>query len=306
MELRHIYTFQSIVKEGSFLRAAEKLQYAQSTITLHIQQLEAELGVKLFARQGKKIELTEAGRALQEQADSLAQQAQALQQAMIDMVAGEAGHVRLGSIEPTATIRLPQILVPFCQERPKVHLTLEIGGTRALSQRVAMGALDIAICPHPEARLGLVFEPLFTEPMALLLHEQHELAGKETIHAADLAEQRMLLTERGCSYRAVIETELLQQGTNPYSGLELGSIEMLKRTVQGGLGIAIIPIAAADPLPAHTVLRHVQGVDLNVPIGLVYTPGRVYSGRPFDALLTLLRTQLSALQLSPPTLIQTE
>lgn len=113
----------------------------------------------------------------------------------------------------------------------------------------------------------------------------------------------MLLTERGCSYRAVIEAELLHWGTNPYSGLELGSVEVLKRTVQAGLGIAIIPIAAANPLPSDTVLRHVQGVNLNVPIGLVYTSGRVYSGRPFDTLLTLLRTCLGAKQFSAHELI---
>ena len=64
MEFRHLETFQAIIEAGSFLQAAEKLQYAQSTITLHIQQLEAELNVKLFSRRGKKVQLTTAGRAL--------------------------------------------------------------------------------------------------------------------------------------------------------------------------------------------------------------------------------------------------
>lgn len=64
MEFRHLQTFQAIAQEGGFLKAAEKLQYAQSTITLHIQQLEAELGVKLFSRRGKRTELRVAGRTL--------------------------------------------------------------------------------------------------------------------------------------------------------------------------------------------------------------------------------------------------
>src|SRR5579862_5042020 len=114
MELRHIYTFQAIVKEGSFLKAAEKLMYAQSTITLHIQQLEAELGVKLFARQGKKVQLTEAGRSLRDQADHLLDYVATLQQNMADLVSGEAGHVRLGAVEPTASLRLPPLLVEYC------------------------------------------------------------------------------------------------------------------------------------------------------------------------------------------------
>ncbi|GHO42033.1 LysR family transcriptional regulator [Ktedonospora formicarum] len=88
MELRHLESFQAIVKEGSFVQAAEKLQYAQSTITVHMQQLEAELGVKLFVRRGKHVQLTEAGRALQEQSDTLMQRAISLQLALKDVVAG--------------------------------------------------------------------------------------------------------------------------------------------------------------------------------------------------------------------------
>ena len=65
MEFRHLKTFQTILKTGSFLQTAEQLQYAQSTITLHIQQLEPELGVKIFLPQGNKLQLTKAGRALE-------------------------------------------------------------------------------------------------------------------------------------------------------------------------------------------------------------------------------------------------
>ncbi len=292
MELRHIYTFQAIVREGSFLRAAEKLQYAQSTITIHMQQLEAELGVKLFARQGKKVQLTEAGRALQEQAEALVQRATALQQTMIDVVTGEAGHIRLGAIEPTASMRLPLLLVPFCQERPKLHLTLEVGGTRMISQRVAMQALDAGICSPPEARSGLAFEPLFDEPLALLIPEQHALANKAAIYPTDLREQRLLLTEQGCGYRAVIEAALMERGTNPFSGIEMGSIEVIKRAVQAGLGIAIIPEAVVNPPPAQTVLRAIQDVDLHLPIGLITLPSESSSGRALSTLLNLLRTQL--------------
>ena len=292
MELRHIYTFQAIVKEGSFLKAAEKLMYAQSTITLHIQQLEAELGVKLFLRQGKKVQLTEAGRSLQEQADSLVARAMSLQQTMFDLVAGEAGHVRIGVIEPTASLRLPQILAPFCQERPRIRLTIEVGNTRTISQRVACGALDIGICSLPEAHFGLDFEPLFVEQLALLLPEQHPLAGEAVIHARDLAKQRLLLTEEDCSYREVIESALLKRGTNPYSGLEIGSLETIKSAVQSGMGLAILPRAAITPAPARTVLREIEGLELSLPIGLVLLADEISPSRALEALLIMLHTEL--------------
>jgi DNA-binding transcriptional LysR family regulator len=292
MELRHLESFQAIVKEGSFVQAAEKLQYAQSTITVHMQQLEAELGVILFVRRGKHIQLTEAGRALQEQADALMQRALALRQALKDVVAGETGHIRVGAIEPTASLRLTPLLVQFCQAHPKLHLTLEVGGTQVVSQRVAAGALDVGICTPPTPHVGLTFEPLFVEPMAVLLPETHPLAGRERLSPADLVDQRLLLTEQGCEYRAIIETALLSQGTNPFSGIEMGSVEVLKRAVQGGLGIAIIPRAAACPPLPQTVLRDLHGVDLRLTVGLVSLPEVRSPGRALGALLSLLRAHL--------------
>jgi LysR family transcriptional regulator, regulator of the ytmI operon len=195
MEFRHLHTFQAIVQEGSFLKAAEKLQYAQSTITLHIQQLEAELGVKLFSRRGKRTELTVAGRTLRDHADRLLHRAASLQQAMTDLVAGEAGHLRIGSIEPVASVYLPAILVQFCHKYPKVRLTLEVGVTQSISQRVATGSLDLAICSPPNANLGLIFELLFQDPISLLLPENHQLATLNEIPVSLLAEERLILTE---------------------------------------------------------------------------------------------------------------
>lgn len=293
MELRHLQTFQTIVQEGSFLRAAEKLMYAQSTITLHIQQLEAELGVKLFLRQGKKVQLTEAGRSLQEQADSLVARATALQDTMFNLVAGEAGHVRVGVIEPTASYRLPRILVPFCQERPRIQLTIEVGGTTAISQRVASGDLDLGICSLPEAHLGLDFEPLFSEYMALLLPQDHPLASQEAIQFSDLKEQRLLLNERGSAYRQVIERAFQERRLTLNSGLALGSLEMITRAAQQGLGLALVPRVVADPPPVQTVLREIKGVSLHLPIGLVLLANEISPSRALEALLIALHKGLS-------------
>ena len=150
MEFRHLKTFQTIIQTGSFLHAAEQLQYAQSTITLHIQQLEQELGVKLFLRQGKKTKLTAAGKALEVHANFLLHRAQMLHQEMLELVLGKTGHIRLGSIEPVASLQLPPLLVKFCREYPKVRLTLETGITDVITQRVASGKLDLALCSPPQ------------------------------------------------------------------------------------------------------------------------------------------------------------
>jgi DNA-binding transcriptional LysR family regulator len=211
---------------------------------------------------------------------------------MFDLVAGEAGHVRIGVIEPTASLRLPQLLAPFCQERPHIRLTIEVGTTQVISQRVASGALDLGICSPPEASLGLDFEPLFAEQLALLLPENHPLANAEIIQVQDLAKHRLLLTEQGCPYRRIIEEALLKRRRNPYSGLEIGSLNALKYAVQSGMGMALFPRAAALPLPERTVLRDIDDLDLSLPVGLVLLSEEISPSRALEALLILLNKEL--------------
>src|SRR5262244_2371413 len=177
MELRHLTTLHAIVRHGTFRRAAQALNYSQSAVTAHVKQLERDLDVALFTRRGKRVALTEAGRVLAEQGGWLLERASLLRQLMSNLAAGDAGHVRLGAIEPVASLRLPSLIARFCRSRPRVGLTLEIGGTASIGRRVASGDLDLGICSAPPARLGLAFEPLFVEVLVLLVPRRHRSRG---------------------------------------------------------------------------------------------------------------------------------
>lgn len=292
MEFRHLQTFQAIAQEGSFLKAAEKLQYAQSTITLHIQQLETELGVKLFSRRGRHTELTVAGRTLQEHADQLLHRAANLQQTMTDLVAGEAGHLRIGSIEPVATVHLPATLVQFCQQHPNVRLTLEVGVTQVVSQHVAAGLLDVAICSPPSANLDLAFELLFQDSVSLLIPETHRLATFNEIPVDSLVGERLILTEEHCPYRNVLEKALLPYGINPFSGIEVMSLEALKQMVKCGLGIGVLPVDAIASPPVNTITRNISELDLSLPVGIVFHPEANFPNSVLYSLIEALKTSL--------------
>ncbi|MEM9506660.1 MAG: LysR family transcriptional regulator [Cyanobacteria bacterium P01_E01_bin.35] len=294
MEFRHLKTFQTILETGSFLQAAEKLQYAQSTITLHIQQLEAELGVKVFLRQGKKIQLTPAGKALESHANFLLQRATLLHQEMIELVAGKTGHLRIGSIEPVASLRLPKLLVQFCRQHPKVRLTLETGVTQVISQGVAEGKLDLAICSPPTAKLGLNFSPLFYDSMALLIPQGHRLSKLKMIEVEDLATERLILTEVNCPYRQVFEQEITARGINPYCGLEIMSFKALKAMVASGLGIGVMPTDVLDPPPANTEMRNINNLNLKLPVGLALLSEKTVPGLILDSLIATLHSGLKS------------
>ena len=103
MDLRHLVTFETILRAGSFGKAARAQGYSQSTVTLHVQELERELGVSLFHRRGRRTSLSEAGSALAARSRPVLEGVDALRRAMEELRSGAVGELRLGSIEPAAS-----------------------------------------------------------------------------------------------------------------------------------------------------------------------------------------------------------
>jgi DNA-binding transcriptional LysR family regulator len=291
MELRQLATFREVVRQGSFGGAARATGVAQSTVTLHIQQLEADLGVELFDRSARRVRLTAAGQALCEQVAPLLGRVEALREAVADVAEGEAGHVRLGCIEPTASRRLPPVLARFCRERPNVRLSVELGGTEAIARRVARGELDAGICSRPDAEDRVAFEPLFRERMGLLVPAGHPLASAESVRLTDLAGHRLLVTEQACAYRRLAEGALRARDIAPSLGVEIGSVQALNWAVRGGLGVAIVPTVSATPALDGVVLREIADLDLSLTVGLVRPVDAPPPGRTLAALLDACRRQ---------------
>lgn len=297
MELRQLRTFSTVVRRGSFVRAAEELRYAQSTVTLHVQQLERDFGVELFARNGRATRLTEAGRVLADEADAVLRRAGRLEQTMAELSEGEFGHLRVGSIEPTASLRLPGILTRYCEERPKVRLSVEVGAAETITRKVRAGELDIGVCSPPRTSEGLRFEPLFVEEMALLVPEGHPFVEADTVRVRDLAGSRLLLSERSCAYREEVERALLERGAHPDPEVEIGSIEIgsmaaLKEAVRQGLGVALLPEAAITPPPPDTTVRRVEEMDLGLTVGILMPEDPATSSRALEAFVGAVRDAL--------------
>ena len=240
MESRHLFTFLTVVETGSFTRAAQKLEYAQSSITAQIQALEHELGQPLFDRIAKKITLTDAGRRLLPYAQDIAQMHH-LAQAAVSSDAEPAGSLIIGAPESLAAYRLPAVIRDFRRSYPKVQITLRPGACWELTDMLRGGRLDIAFLLQPvEEFKELVVETLAVEPMTLIAPPEHHLAGRR-VHPADLKEETILHTEAGCSYRTLFERHLNNHGVFPDPHLEFWSIEAIKQCVMNGLGLSFLP-----------------------------------------------------------------
>lgn len=289
MDARHLDTFHAVVRSGSLLAASRELRCAQSTITVRIQELERELGTRLFTRHGRRSVLTEAGQAVFERSARIADSIAALKGIAARYTGGVAGRVRVGAIEPTLSHRLPRLIAAFYKERPDVQLVIEAGGAERLQKLVAEGELDFSISSPPTLGSALRFEKLFDEPIGLLIPDRHPLAKRRRIEPEDLQAYPVVLTDRGCAYRRTIEAAL--RGITLPTVIQVGNPNVMRELVSAGLGVGVMPTkGAAAP---KSVVRHVHGVTLMLPVGLVSRPDQALTPVQHE-LRERLRSQLSS------------
>lgn len=288
MDLRALKTFEAILRLGSFQKAAEELQYAPSTVTLQIQRLEADLGVSLFVRDGKRMIASEAGRWLYHEATALLRTIGSMRQTISDIDTGDGGAIRFAAIEPIASQKIATIVADFCKLRPQVQLSMEISGSRSIAERVRSGELDFGICASPAVNLMLEFEPLIEEKLGVMMRIDHPLANQSCISVDDLIGKTILLKEQNCIYRELSEGMLVQKSRNPFSGIEVGSFYVIRQMIKAGFGIGIVPMYDSLGLESTLVIRPFVDIDPVVVIGLVYKDNNIL-GRAAILLMNALR-----------------
>ena len=270
MEMRHLRTFVTVIERGTLIAAARALDCSQATVTLHIQELEREFDAPLFDRVGKSVVITEAGRRAHARAVHLLDAVSEMKRDVQAAHVGDTGLVRLGSIEPTASVRIPPLLQRMAQARPGVEVRLETGGTGTICQRVASADLDIGIATMPPAELRLEFEPLFDEELVLVLPATAR--PSRPIRAQDVAGMTVLLTENGCAYRRRIDECFEIAGHRIQVRLEIGSVGAILGCVRAGMGVAIVPALAVPTSDPTLITRRIRDLPLGIRVGLVSRP----------------------------------
>ncbi|MEO3946413.1 LysR family transcriptional regulator [Gorillibacterium sp. CAU 1737] len=246
MELRHLQTFLVVAEEDGFTRAAARMGYAQSSITAQIQSLEAELGVPLFDRLGKRIVLTEAGRRLLPHAKDMVRMHGAIRETVV-LEEEPAGCLTIGAPESLAAFRLPAVIREYKRRFPQVKLILKPGKCTELKEMARTGETDLSILLQPKlVDPDLIIENLVEERMALIACPEHPLVKASVVTPEELRNEVLLYTETGCTYREEFEQELRVCGVSPEVDLEFFSIEAIKNCVMLGLGLSLVPLVSVQ------------------------------------------------------------
>ena len=231
LELNDLRIFTAVAEEGSMSRAASRLNYVQSNVTARIRQMENRLGVSLFIRQSRGVNLTSSGRRLREYALrilALATEAERVVQEKEPL----SGVLTIGSMETTAAIRLPAVLVSYHGKFPDVDLRLLTGTSEELLRKVIEFDLDAALVGGKVDHPDLFTEEVFEEELVLASPEQW-CSGKR--------KHTVLVFRRGCSYRERTEAWLRSEGLVPYRVMEYGSVDGIIACVRAGMGMTALP-----------------------------------------------------------------
>lgn len=248
MDLQTLKYFCTIAKEKTFLKAARKLDYAQSNLSVRIQQLEKEMGAELFIRNSSGVSLTEKGIVLLRYAEKLL----ALADEAKCAVQGSSivrDVFRIGSLESSAVSFLPKLLSKFHAENPDVKVSVSTGNSKLLTQRLINHELDGAFIAGPSEHPELSAISVKEETLVLITDSSMKDANVQ-----ELLQQPLIVFPYGCSYRQILENWLAGENIVSNQIVELSSLGAILASISAGLGIGLLPKSAIQVFTAAGAL----------------------------------------------------
>ncbi len=241
MNLHQLRIFLTIARCGSFTRAAEELHLSQPALSLHIKELEDELGLVLLDRLGKRVQITWAGDLLEEYAHRIFALMREAEEAMNELKGLRRGRLVIGASTTPGTYLLPRVLGEFRRRFPGIELSLEIANTNQIEGQVLRNELDLGVVGGVVTEKGrLVIESYVLDELVLIVSPSHPFVKKGKVTLEALKDEPFIIREEGSASRKVMEKGLKEKGIEIKRPLELGNTEAIKRAVAEGLGISFV------------------------------------------------------------------
>ncbi|WP_405119144.1 LysR substrate-binding domain-containing protein [Pseudomonas leptonychotis] len=279
--LRH---FLALSRAGSLSAAAAQLHCVPSNVSARLRQLEAQLGAVLFQRQAQRLRLTPAGERLLPHAEQLEQLCQQAWRCVQEDV--WAGELRLGSMETTAAVRLPEVLAAFHRDAPRVDVSLLTGTSRHLVEQVLAGNLDAALIGGPFEHPLLDAEVIWREELMLVLPAS---SSAETLLQGPVT---LLGFPNGCHYRERLEHWSERHALQVATRQSYGSIDAILGGIAAGMGVGLLPRSLLQLHPrGRLVSTRAIETDLATAPTLLVRRGDAPAHPALEHLLELLRVQ---------------
>lgn len=243
MTLQQLQYIVAVADSGQFSKAARQCHVTQPTLTMMVRKLEDELRVTLFQRKVQPARPTAEGEAIIDQARVVLREAGQLKDLVKELRTGTTGTLRIGIIPTMAPYLLPLFLEHFANAHPKAHLSIDERKTSRILKALRGGQLDIGILAGPVGGDDLESITLFREPFLAYLPQGHVLLKQKRIKPRDLRKAALWVLSEGHCLRDQVLRVCQRPSAAGHENIHYGtgSIETLKRMVQGGSGITLVP-----------------------------------------------------------------
>lgn len=285
MDIANLRAFSAVAQASSFSGAAEHLHLTQPAISKRIAVLEAELDTPLFDRLGRRIELTEAGRALLRHLPEIEQSLRQAEQAVRDINGEIAGPLRIATSHHIGLHRLPPVLSTFQQRYPSVQLAIEFLDSEQAYERLRVGDIELAVVTLAPGDVSqLKSEAIWQDGLSVMVCKEHALAGRQRVRISELASYAAVLPGLDTFTGQIVHRHFDEAGAQLQLRMATNYLETLRMMAVVGLGWTVLPDSMAGP---ELQALSVEGTRLSRTLGLVCHQERSLSrsARAFTELL---------------------
>lgn len=288
MDFPSLKAFVAVAESGSFSRAADALFMTQPAISKRIAALEENLGVALFDRLGRTIQLTEAGEKFLISTRRILSDISVSREEILSLSSEVGGRLRLATSHHVGIHRLPPVLKAFTQAHPEVELDLLFMDSELACAEVANGHIELAVVTLPDGLEGsLLTELVWRDPLSIVCAADHPMLAdfKANSHPKKLEQYKAVLPARGTVTRSILLDALQPFSVNVETTLETNYLETIKMMVSVGLGWSALPDSMIDETMCAVPIDELS---MQRQLGSVRLKGRTLSraALAFMALLT--------------------
>ena len=276
MELRHLRTVVAIARHGSFTKAGEELHLAQSAVSQQLSRLEAELGITLFTRSSRSVELTAEGELVLDYAQRVISEVDGLRDELDEIAGLLRGDLRLGGMWPTGLYDLYAVIADFHAQHPGVAIHFVEGTQEDMLAQIRADELDAIFTAVDPDALGDEFAAtlLSEEEFVCTLPVGHPLAAQDHVTFQQLAGLDLVTYRENSALRRRFEQTLGDHGLTPRNAFICTEMAAVRTLVSRGMGVAVIPRSAAEEPGPPIELRPIGPQPFTWPVALVWRARR--------------------------------
>lgn len=276
---RQLRVFSEVARQLSFAKAARALHLTPPAVTMQVKELEAQLGLPLFERNGRQVSLTTPGEYMLVYARRLLAVLKDAEDAAARLKRAELGTLAIGMVS-TAKYFLPRMLAEFRREHEHVEIRLAEGNREKLVRMLQDNEVDIAVMGRPPRELATRAEPFAAHPHVFIAAPSHPLARRGApVDAESLRAQDFILREEGSGTRAALEKFLEEARVQPRVVMEMSSNETIKQAVIAGMGLSFLSLHTLqlELEKGSLVVLEVEGAPVLRAWNVVHTLSKVLS-----------------------------